>query len=538
MALENKTSLVTFGYGYNATTSKTAGMISFDAAQQAIYVGDGEKANLVTPNVKDVVFANGILTITRIDGDVKTLNFTDVASAKETMAVFAALENTLKALDSSVQANAEAISNLDSHVEAMDGSIRTDFAAADASLKTAYEAADKAINDKIGDVAEGKTLVEMIADAADAASAAHSVVAENSEFLTIETSTDESGAVTYTLGTDNVAKASDLSDVSTLLSNVKAIAVAAATNEAFEAYKTSNNAAVQANATAIGEVSTNLNTHATNVELHVTKAKQDRWDAAAAEVEAFFAETVVADEVKDTLKEIQDYIASDASAAATMTANITKAQETADKGVADASAAQATANSALALGQAAATQVDFEAYKTSNDAEVAKKADKTQVATDIQNAQAAAEATAAADATNKANTAETNAKAYADKITVNGIGQTSQAITINAGDIKIGGADSSTVAAKIAQLESDVESAAAAGVVSFGVGATSSNYAEVNASTGAVSLSIKTVKVEDATESNTGVADAYDVKSYVDAKDAAMDARVDAVEEQLKWVVL
>lgn len=78
-----------------------AGMIWFDTANNVIKVYNNDSAweeycgNI---QVKDVKFANNILTITPREGNATTLDFTDVASAKETMAVFTKLQESITAL--------------------------------------------------------------------------------------------------------------------------------------------------------------------------------------------------------------------------------------------------------------------------------------------------------------------------------------------------------------------------------------------------------------------------------------------------------
>ena len=231
-----------------------------------------------------------------------------------------------------------------------------------------------------------------------------------------------------------------------------------------------------------------------------------------------------------------------------MTKNIATAQQTADKAVADASAAQSTANQALTLGQAAATKSEFDTYVSTNNAALAEvkatadaaavktevesalalKADKTQVATDISTAKGEAISAAAGDATSKANTAETNAKAYADAIKVNGQAQSEQNITVSGLNILVGGTGNhkdASLSTTVEDLYSKVDAASKAGVQTLEVDSDSSNYAEVNASTGAVTLTIKKVALTDATESNTGVADAWDVKESIRvAKEGAISA--------------
>lgn len=69
-----------------------------------------------------------------------------------------------------------------------------------------------AIDAKIGDVPTNKTVVGMIADAETAAKAAATKMklADNEELLTLSHTTDAAGAITYTLGTNNVASDAEL----------------------------------------------------------------------------------------------------------------------------------------------------------------------------------------------------------------------------------------------------------------------------------------------------------------------------------------
>ena len=480
MALNNENkSLVQFGYGYNDASSKVAGMLSFDASRQAIYVGDGDKANLVTSSVKDATYVDNVLTITKIDGSTYTLNFSDVASAKTTMAVFTAL-------DTSIKANATAISNLDTTISDLDASIREDFAAADASIneelikvKATAEAAqtaeevESAINTKISALGGSGEDVD------DSSFVKVAVVSSNGEVTGV------------TVTTTDIASATELARVA-------------------------------------GRVDTFLDT--TGVEKTV-----------------------------DTLKDIQAWIEGDGVNATELTQAI--AEEASTRAAADEAlgtrinGVEATANAA--------------AVKTSVDASLNLKADKSQVTSDISTAKGEAISAAATDASTKASNAESNAKTYADAIKVNGVSQTNQEVTISGVNIKVGGTGThkeSNIDIAIEDLYGKVgEAIQAAGVTSVSVGTDSSNYASVNTSTGAVSLTIKKVTLADASETKTGVADAYDVKTSIataksdvvgtsdDASNAstvygakkyasdlndAMDTRMSDVEAQLMWNVL
>lgn len=71
-------------------------------------------------------------------------------------------------------------------------------------------ASDKTITNTIGEVETGKTLVEMIKAAEAAAIAAATVVAEDSEFITIEQTGEIGKTQTYTIKTQDIASIGDL----------------------------------------------------------------------------------------------------------------------------------------------------------------------------------------------------------------------------------------------------------------------------------------------------------------------------------------
>lgn len=110
----------------------------------------------------------------------------------------------------------------------------------------------------------------------------------------------------------------------------------------FEAYKTNNDASVAANESAIGEVSTNLSNHIGD-NTHLSEGERDRWSAAADAIEAFMDTENIGSDVVDTLKEIQEYITSDASAAVDMTNNIADAKAKAEEALTAANNAETNA---------------------------------------------------------------------------------------------------------------------------------------------------------------------------------------------------
>lgn len=551
MALENKKSLVQFGYGYNEATSKQAGMLSFDASAQAIYVGDGEKANLVTSRVKDATYVENVLTITKIDGTTHTLNFNDVASASGTMAAFNELKTTIENINDSI-----------------------------ADLDSSYKAADKAINDKIGgEFNSTNTVAKAIEDAKSAAIAAGTVITESDDFITLESSKGDNGAITYTIGTTNVAKASDLSDVSTLLAEVKVTAEAARTEEEVNAQISAKIDALAGSASgndASSFVTVTVATSKGEVS-GVTVVGNDIASATelarvAGRVDTFLDSKEVAG-VVDTLHEINEWMETTGANATDLATSI--AEEASTRAAADASlSSRIKAVEDDYLKSADKTELtnaingvsvvaNAAAVKTTTDASLALKADASSVYTKSETYTQTEVNNLVAGANSNASTAETNAKAYADAIKVNGQAQSNQNITLSGVNILVGGTGThsdASVSAAIEDLYTEVGKAANAGVQSLSVDANSSNYASVDKSTGAVSLTIKKVALKDATESKTGVADAYDVKTSIatakseaistvqgaegDASSAATVAGAKAyadekiAENALKWNIL
>jgi hypothetical protein len=506
MALENKKSLVQFGYGYNEATSKQAGMLSFDASAQAIYVGDGEKANLVTSRVKDATYADNILTITKIDGSTHTLNFKDVASASGTMAAFNELKETIK--------------NINDTIDALDSS---------------YKEADKAINDKIGTGFDStNTVAKAIEDAKSAAIAAGTVITESDDFITLESSVGENGATTYTIGTTNVAKATDLTDVSTLLAEVKVTAEAARTEDEVNAQinaKIDTLAGSETGSDDSGFVTVTVSTSKGEVS-GVTVVGNDIASAATlaqvkGRVDTFLDTTGVADTV-DTLKDIQDWINGEGVNATELASEIAKidaSYKAADttlgnriKAVEDDYLKSADKTELTNAINGVSIVANAAAVKTATDASLALKADASSVYAKSETYTKTEVDGLVAGANTNASNAESKAKAYADAIKVNGQAQSGQNITVSGINILVGGTGNNkdaSVSYAIEDLYEKVGEAANAGVQSLSVDANSSNYASVDKSTGTVSLTIKKVALKDATESKTGVADAYDVKTSI-----------------------
>ena len=133
----------------------------------------------VTVNVTE---AKGVITAV-------TVSESDIASADELKALKDAVGNGFSA-DNTVAAA------IDTNKQAI------------ADETKAREDADNAINAKIGKVETDKTVVDMINEAKAAAIAASTVVAENSEFITIAQTGETGKTQTYTITTQDIASAS------------------------------------------------------------------------------------------------------------------------------------------------------------------------------------------------------------------------------------------------------------------------------------------------------------------------------------------
>jgi hypothetical protein len=547
MAIENKKSLVQFGYSVGNAASTSAGFITFDSSKQAIYVGDGEAAKLVTSSVKDATYVDNILTITKIDGTSHTLNFKDVASASGTMAAFNELKTTIK--------------NINDSIDALDSS---------------YKAADKAINDKIGgEFTSTNTVAKAIEDAKNAAIAAGTVITESDDFITLESSVGENGATTYTIGTTNVAKATDLSDVSTLLASVKVTAEAARTEDEVNAQinaKIDTLAGSETGSDDSGFVTVTVNTSKGQVSGVNVVGKDIASAATLSDVKGrldTFLNGADLNSTVDTLKEIQEWINGDGVNATELTeaiANEADLRAKADaslssriKAVEDDYLKSADKTELTNAINGVSVVANAAAVKTTTDASLALKADASSVYAKSETYTKTEVDGLVAGANTNASNAESNAKAYANAIKVNGQAQSNQNITLSGVNILVGGTGNNkdaSISYAIEDLYDKVGEAANAGVQSLSVDANSSNYASVDKSTGTVSLTIKKVALKDATESKTGVADAYEVKTSIleaistiqgtegDASTAATVAGAKAyadekiAENALKWNIL
>lgn len=334
----NNTNVVNFLYaGPSKTASTAAGTISFVEDSRQIFVGDGTKAIAFAGNVKNATYVENVLKISFNDGsDDISLDFGDVASAKNVMAVFQEIYEKFDANDKAHAALNTAVENI---TKADTGAI----AVAVKAEKEAREAADTSINNKIGVVPDGSTVVGMIADAKAAAIAAGTIVAADSSFVTVEKSGDEGGTQTYTIKTSDIAKASDLAKTdASLLQEIsdRATAITDAVNALNSSVNDSDDAgfvsvsvteaagkltAIEvttndiAKATDLTDVSTRVKTNADAIATlngdGAGSVKKQVSDAIAGVVNS-------APEAFDTLGEIASWIANDQTGAAAMSAQI------------------------------------------------------------------------------------------------------------------------------------------------------------------------------------------------------------------------
>ena len=228
-------------------------------------------------------------------------------------------------LEAEASAREAAIAELSGHV--LDNEVT--IAASLTELRTDVDA----IAAKIGDVAEDKTVAELIADIEAAAKAAATKLetAEGTAHITVNGVQDETtGSWTYTIGESDIASAS---------ATTKAIedAVAAETTARTEAVNTINEkittlssstsdiqsaitAEAEARAAADSFLSGKVDDNATAIAAvsGSVSSLSSEFDTVKGEVDAFLHAAEVDDEIIDTLKEIQDYIASDESGATEM----------------------------------------------------------------------------------------------------------------------------------------------------------------------------------------------------------------------------
>lgn len=304
---------------------------------------------------------------------------------------------------------------------------------------SSYEAADLAINNKIGTVPEGKTIVTMISDAqtaaeTNAATTAQSKVDTLANGQVATNKTDIANLVTR-IGNEESKRAEEDGKLNTRLEKVEAFFEGAAEdsegldNALDKLVDIQNYLAGEGSGAdgLMGQVSQNAED---------IKAIQDIVkDGGTLDLRVDSLETRATNVEGrgDALEAIVDGYGAEGDTYATVKAHVEAVSERAEKGVSDAATAQAAAEAAQAAAEAAQGDVDDLAdvvdgvKSTADQAKTDLEALTTRVGnaetniTDITEeggliavAKQAAIDAAADDATVKANTAEQNAKGYAD----------------------------------------------------------------------------------------------------------------------------
>ena len=224
MAINN--TKVLFQYGLGTTeAAKVAGALTFDANSKAIYVGDGSAANLVTSAVKDATFTDKVLTVSKVDGTAFTLDFSDVASAEGVNSLLATLRTDINTLAGDASTLKGRVDNHDTSLASLNASIT--------NLDASYKAADASLKSElIGDASDYKTLgalevaVKAAADVADGAQTAEEVQTaitnavnaldasvedvDDSSFVKVKVEEADGKLTAITVTTNDIAKASDL----------------------------------------------------------------------------------------------------------------------------------------------------------------------------------------------------------------------------------------------------------------------------------------------------------------------------------------
>lgn len=226
MAINN--TKVLFQYGLGTTeAAKVAGALTFDANSKAIYVGDGSAANLVTSAVKDATFTDKVLTVSKVDGTAFTLDFSDVASAEGVNSLLATLRTDINTLAGDASTLKGRVDNHDTSLASLNTSI--------ANLDASYKAADTSLkNDLVGDAStDYNTLGKLQAKIEDVASVAGDAQtsaqvqtainnaidalagsaedADDSSFVKVAVTSENGEVKTVTVTTTDIASASDLS---------------------------------------------------------------------------------------------------------------------------------------------------------------------------------------------------------------------------------------------------------------------------------------------------------------------------------------
>lgn len=203
----------------SAAPENVAGNIWFDKSTNLIKVGNGTSWEEFG-GVVDAKFENSVLTIRKANDVAFTLDFSDVASAENVNSLLGTLRTDINALkgrvdnhDTSLASLNTSITNLDAAYKAADASLKTELVAdASADYNTLGKLQAKIEAEASARSTEDASVLEAAKKYADTKGAAATTkVAEGTDAgnnMTIESSIDASGATTYTISLTDVASAS------------------------------------------------------------------------------------------------------------------------------------------------------------------------------------------------------------------------------------------------------------------------------------------------------------------------------------------
>ena len=152
-------------------------------------------------------------TYTKEELDIELDSKIDKNSISDTIGTSDTLIMSQKSITNAIADNKTAIeaevNRAKSAENGLNNAITSETTARETAVQDIQEDVDL-INETIGEVADGKTLVEMIEAAEAAAIAAATVIDEDSEFITIEQTGEVGKTQTYTIKTQDIASSSDL----------------------------------------------------------------------------------------------------------------------------------------------------------------------------------------------------------------------------------------------------------------------------------------------------------------------------------------
>lgn len=192
-----------------------AGNIWFDKSTNLIKVGNGTSWEEFG-GVVDAKFENSVLTIRKANATAFTLDFSDVASSEGVNKILSGVADRLESIDSSISTINQNITNLDASYKAADTSLKNDLlGGASTDYNTLGKLQAKIEAEASTRSTEDASVLKAAKEYADTKGAAATTkVVEGTDAgdnMTIESSTEADGATKYTISLTNVASASALS---------------------------------------------------------------------------------------------------------------------------------------------------------------------------------------------------------------------------------------------------------------------------------------------------------------------------------------